>query len=194
MQNQKSFTCGIGIRRQKANKTLDVTFPIIETSKNTNQNRFINALKTLNIIPLTNGLKNNGLKLLTKDTLKSFIEISPTETNSKKNQILKTLLHLNLEKAQYASTDLILFFLFEEKKAILSTEEAFFKLHCISKKLYQPNHLSLEGMFGHLNNLAWTNKGPILIDDVEEEKLKSLTTDYPLQMFMLIKFLIYLII
>ena len=39
----------------------------------------------------------------------------------------------------------------------------------ISYKLELPNTLNLENLFKILPNVAWTNKGPISINDIENE-------------------------
>lgn len=47
-----------------------------------------------------------------------------------------------------------------------SIPEAFLKLHLLSHRLVLPHQLDLNGMFGVLKNLAWTNIGPIDLDDL----------------------------
>lgn len=42
-----------------------------------------------------------------------------------------------------------------------STADAYLRLHALSHLLVQPNGLSLDGIFGHLPNVAWTNAGPV---------------------------------
>ena len=47
-----------------------------------------------------------------------------------------------------------------------SIPEAFLKLHLLSHRHVLPQELNLNGMFGVLKNLAWTNLGPIDLDDL----------------------------
>lgn len=42
-----------------------------------------------------------------------------------------------------------------------STADAYLRLHALSHLLVRPNDLSLDGIFGHLPNVAWTNAGPV---------------------------------
>ena len=42
-----------------------------------------------------------------------------------------------------------------------STADAYLRLHALSHLLVRPNELSLDGIFGHLPNVAWTNAGPV---------------------------------
>ena len=54
-----------------------------------------------------------------------------------------------------------------ENLPIESIEEAYLKLHLISYKYFVPNSLNLENLFDSLVNLAWTNQGPIELDEIE---------------------------
>ncbi len=47
-----------------------------------------------------------------------------------------------------------------------STEDAYLRLQALSHLLVRPNELNLDGIFGHLPNVAWTNAGPMLPADV----------------------------
>jgi 2,3,4,5-tetrahydropyridine-2-carboxylate N-succinyltransferase len=49
--------------------------------------------------------------------------------------------------------------------APLSTVDAYLRLHALSHRLVQPNGLNLDGIFGHLPNVAWTTAGPMHPDD-----------------------------
>ncbi|RLK49082.1 2,3,4,5-tetrahydropyridine-2,6-dicarboxylate N-succinyltransferase [Microbacterium telephonicum] len=42
-----------------------------------------------------------------------------------------------------------------------STSDAYLRLHALSHLLVRPNELALDGIFGHLPNVAWTNAGPV---------------------------------
>jgi 2,3,4,5-tetrahydropyridine-2-carboxylate N-succinyltransferase len=46
-----------------------------------------------------------------------------------------------------------------------STVDAYLRLHALSHLLVRPNEINLDGIFGHLPNVAWTNAGPIHPDD-----------------------------
>jgi len=46
-----------------------------------------------------------------------------------------------------------------------STADAYLRLHALSHLVVRPNELNLDGIFGHLPNVAWTNAGPVLPDD-----------------------------
>ena len=44
----------------------------------------------------------------------------------------------------------------------------YLRLHLLSHRLAKPRSLNLDGAFGLLTNVAWTNLGPVLPDRVEE--------------------------
>jgi 2,3,4,5-tetrahydropyridine-2,6-dicarboxylate N-succinyltransferase len=46
--------------------------------------------------------------------------------------------------------------------------DAYLRLHLLSHRLALPRSLNLDGMFGKLANVAWTNLGPVPIDTIEE--------------------------
>lgn len=46
-------------------------------------------------------------------------------------------------------------------EAPASTADAYLRLHALSHLVVRPNDLNLDGIFGHLPNVAWTNAGPV---------------------------------
>ncbi|RVU86175.1 tetrahydrodipicolinate succinyltransferase [Leucothrix sargassi] len=48
-----------------------------------------------------------------------------------------------------------------------SAEDAYLRLHLLSECAVQPNKINLDGVFGLLNNIAWTSAGPVLATEVE---------------------------
>ena len=59
------------------------------------------------------------------------------------------------------------------KNPIEKVSDAYFKLHLISNKFVLPNTINLDGLFECLPNVAWTNSGPISIEEIEEKLNKS---------------------
>ena len=58
-------------------------------------------------------------------------------------------------------------------EAISSTPEAYLKLHLLSHRLTLPNSLNLDGIFAHLPNLAWTNKGACDLGELTESRINA---------------------
>ena len=59
------------------------------------------------------------------------------------------------------------------KNPIEKVTDAYFKLHLLSNKFVLPNSINLNGLFECLPNVAWTNKGPISLEDIEEKLIKA---------------------
>ncbi len=48
-----------------------------------------------------------------------------------------------------------------------TTPDAYLRLHLLSHRLVQPNTVSLDGIFGTLPNVVWTNHGPCAVEGFE---------------------------
>ncbi len=51
--------------------------------------------------------------------------------------------------------------------------ECYLKLHLLSHRLVKPHGTDLTGLFGLLPNVAWTNEGPIAIDELADRQLAA---------------------
>jgi 2,3,4,5-tetrahydropyridine-2-carboxylate N-succinyltransferase len=58
-----------------------------------------------------------------------------------------------------------------------SIPEVYLKLHLLSHRLVKPHSVNLEGMFGLLPNVAWTNQGAIDINELPEAQLQARLDD-----------------
>jgi len=65
--------------------------------------------------------------------------------------------------------------------------DAYLRLHLLSHRLVQPNTINLDGLFGVLNNVVWTNLGPCPVEDFEWTRLR-LRDSGPVQVFSIDKF------
>jgi len=61
----------------------------------------------------------------------------------------------------------------EEDGSATSTPEVYLKLHLLSHRLVKPHGISLEGIFGLLPNVAWTNQGPVDLEELPEQQLNA---------------------
>lgn len=52
------------------------------------------------------------------------------------------------------------------------TADAYLRLHLLSTRLAAPNSLNLDGIFGKLPNVVWTNFGPCAVEDFETVRLR----------------------
>ncbi|TBW56688.1 2,3,4,5-tetrahydropyridine-2,6-dicarboxylate N-succinyltransferase [Marinobacter halodurans] len=69
-----------------------------------------------------------------------------------------------------------------------STPEVYLKLHLISHRLVKPHGLKLEGIFGLLPNVAWTNEGAIDLDELADRQMDARTEDRLLEVKSVDKF------
>ncbi len=65
--------------------------------------------------------------------------------------------------------------------------DAYLRLHLLSHCLVRPNTLNLDGIFGVLNNVVWTNVGPCPVEDFERTRMR-LRDSGPVQVFSIDKF------
>lgn len=54
-----------------------------------------------------------------------------------------------------------------------STADAYLRLHLLSSRLVQPRSINLDGIFGLLPLVAWTNIGPVAVDRVAQVRLRA---------------------
>ncbi|SHO58450.1 2,3,4,5-tetrahydropyridine-2,6-dicarboxylate N-succinyltransferase [Vibrio quintilis] len=76
------------------------------------------------------------------------------------------------EKAAKASQPLVLVVLLTDEKP-QSVAEGFLKLQLISHRLVQPHGTVLDGIFGLLHNIAWTNEGPIDLPELADRQIEA---------------------
>lgn len=63
--------------------------------------------------------------------------------------------------------------LLDEDTGPASVPEAYLKLHLLSHRLVKPHGTNLDGMFGVLPNVAWTNEGAVAVDELPARQLSS---------------------
>lgn len=54
---------------------------------------------------------------------------------------------------------------------IVDAADAYLRLHLLSMRLVQPNTINLDGIFGALNNVVWTNYGPFAVSTFAQRRL-----------------------
>ena len=147
---------GVGIiTKGKSGKTLDVYFPYILFQHGKN--------KLDKYFQQFNDLMKNDLMQVEDPNL---LDIDDKE-------IKNSLANLKSNKA-------LVLCRISEDKPIDSIEEAYLKLHLISYKLFLPNSLNIQNLFDNLENVAWTNQGPIEIDGIEKEILLAKSSNQSL--------------
>ena len=54
-----------------------------------------------------------------------------------------------------------------------TVEDAYLKLHLLSHRLVRPHETNLEGVFGLLPNVAWTDQGAVCLSDLPQRQLEA---------------------
>lgn len=165
------FAFGLGLRRRKGDVTLDVTYPTIAYQCDASVAKF--CLEFVDAVPGRNGfvpVSRAGLE----DLALGFQDAAARSPEARHYAQLRALLDLGTPAKGYSELDFGFYFLYDGSAAVTSAEEAYFKLQLISQRHVMPHGVNLDGQFGLLQNLAWTNKGPILPQDLEAERLKGL--------------------
>ncbi len=61
----------------------------------------------------------------------------------------------------------------EEDTQSSTTPEVYLKLHLLSHRLVKPHGINLNGMFGLLPNVAWTNRGAVDLNELADKQLEA---------------------
>jgi 2,3,4,5-tetrahydropyridine-2,6-dicarboxylate N-succinyltransferase len=165
----------IGVRRRRGDVTMDVTFPIINFEES-----YGTAAIVSDVLGVTHG--QNSISEVSSEQLQEiynkFLPFHPEIDKHPNVHNFKSLLRASENGSWgYATKDIVAYFLFDGSQAVESAEEAYFKLTALSQRKVQPHGLCLDGAFGKLANIAWTNYGPILPQDIDGERLKHLFSD-----------------
>lgn len=166
----KPLAFGLGIRRSKGEATLDVNFPSINWDS---------AFGTAALLQDVTGFNSdkNGFITVSKEQLqKAFDNFAAFHGEIEKHPnivLIQQLLENYNQPKGYQTIDVVAYFLFDKDLAVENAVEAYFKLQCLSQLHVKPHGLSLDGVFGKLNNIAWTNQGPILPEDLSAERIKA---------------------
>lgn len=180
---KKPKAFGLGLRRHKAGQTLDVHYLCPNVNKN---------FGTAAIITDQLNITESGTTSVTfADLAEIFEAFRPfhDELEAHANvAAIHQLVHFKAEPDTYAEFDVVACVLFDFDQPVQSAQEAYFKLQLLSHRLVKPHDVCLDGAFGKLTNVAWTNKGPILPGDVPAQRVKWLGTNSPLDVSHVDKF------
>ena len=166
----------LGVRRCKNGKTLDVSYPVVNFSEN-----FGTAAVLIDVLKVQD-FKNGYHPVSLENLSEIYSHFSPFHGDNGKHPNIETINALidNYTTSNgYADIEIMAYFLFDRAQAVESAEEAYFKLHCLSTRKAEPHSLNLDGLFGKLNNVAWTSKGPMLPEDVAVQSVKHIGSHSP---------------
>ena len=83
---------------------------------------------------------------------------------------------LTAPSRRYGSTTVVVSFIDEPDfdPGPQTTSDTYLRLHLLSHRLVKPNEIKLDGMFGKLPNNAWTNEGPISLEDLPMRRIAAM--------------------
>lgn len=173
IQNKEGYKAplayGVGIRKRRSSKTLEVFFPMI--NYNTNMSTCAMLQSVLAYDAHENGLATMNQSHL-REALKTFKPFINDGIEHKNIDLLQLMNVEGFSDECYHTTDLIVYFLYDKDQAVKTVEEGYFKIQCLSQLHVKPHDINVNGIFGVLNNVAWSNKGPILPEDLSIERIK----------------------
>ncbi len=157
---------GLGIRRRHEDTILDVWFPSLTQS----EPDLLAAIQ--GCFDLSQATTAGNLCHVVHP--ETYADLATLCEGSSQQDLIAALSKQNLHQGDYAISEVVFFVLTTPDQAVASPEEAYFKLQLLSQRLARPHDLCLDQAFGVLNNIAWTNQGPILPEDLTFERIKAL--------------------
>lgn len=115
-------------------------------------------------------------------SLSDFVLANTDETGTftlSGEQLISSLTEIDATLAQSltelknAPQELLAGVVLQGDQAPSSVLEGYLKLQLISSRLVQPHGTDLSGLFGILPNLAWTNEGPIDLEELTDRQLQA---------------------
>jgi 2,3,4,5-tetrahydropyridine-2-carboxylate N-succinyltransferase len=70
----------------------------------------------------------------------------------------------------------------------IDTSDVYLRLHLLSHRLVRPNTIDLDGIFGLLPTVAWTQLGPVAVEDLPTAQVRARSAGTPLLVHSLDKF------
>ncbi|MFT4568776.1 MAG: 2,3,4,5-tetrahydropyridine-2-carboxylate N-succinyltransferase [Saprospiraceae bacterium] len=162
---------GIGVRKRKGDTTLEVFFPFIN---------YEGSYGTAAVLQDVLGYDGNSNGYATASQVQindALYKFEAFKGDGKVHQNIELLESLSagleaLHTASYHTIDVIAYFLFDKDQPVATAEEGYFKTQCLSQLHVKPHEINVNGIFGKMNNVAWTNKGPIIPEDIAKERIK----------------------
>ncbi len=168
---QKPIAFALGLRRRRGETTLDVFYPHInyETSYGT--------AAVIADVAGKSSFGQNGYVVLSPEQISEALDkFAPFIGDGKKHDNIDVLSSLSANSNSsngYSDTDVIAYFMYDISTAVETPEEGYFKTQCVSQLKTKPHQINCSGIFGKMNNIAWTNQGPILPEDLAQVKISA---------------------
>lgn len=94
------------------------------------------------------------------------------EANSEANfEPWQQIVSLSSQPALGGDRAIVAGFIGELSDAPVDSVDAYLRLHLLSYRQVRPNELSMDGIFGLLSNVVWTNSGPFEVEGFESARM-----------------------
>lgn len=160
---------GLGVRKSKGDKTLEVFYPTINFESS------FGTAAVLQDVSAHRGQVNGHVKLSEEQLMTALSKFAAFQGDGETHpniELLRQLTEAQKKDNSYCQVDVIAYFLFDKDQPVETVEEGYFKIQCLSQLLVKPHGINCGGIFGVMNNIAWSNKGPILPEHLSVEKIK----------------------
>ena len=168
---QKPTAFALGLRRKRGETTLDVFYPHI------NYESSYGTAAVIADVSSKSSYGKNGYVVLSPNQISDALDkFAPFKGDGKKHDNIDVLNALSVKSNSsngYSDTDVIAYFMYDTSTAVETPEEGYFKTQCISQLKVKPHQINCGGIFGKMNNIAWTNQGPILPEDLALVKISA---------------------
>ncbi|MDT8445920.1 MAG: 2,3,4,5-tetrahydropyridine-2,6-dicarboxylate N-succinyltransferase [bacterium] len=160
MTKPKSIaSLGLGLgTKNKAGQWLEVFYPTPWTAPPAS---VMNAL-----IKLVGSEPKNRTLELNEDLLAQLAESLDAAAEAMEFQVLVQSLRGTGDKPK------VLTVIYHDQE-MLDVPQIYLALHLLSHRQVKPHGINLSGIFGKLKNLAWTNQGPIDLEELEAKRIEA---------------------
>ena len=129
------------------------------------------------VLPETTSRTASGYGLATTAANGSVLDVwfpAPAlgELSAQETSVKEQLAAAAQDDAERGTTQSVVEVQIDLDAAPADTADAWLRLHLLSHRLAAPNTLNLDGVFGLLTNVVWTNYGPCAVQDFELTRLK----------------------
>ena len=129
------------------------------------------------VLPETTSRTASGYGLATTAANGSVLDVwfpvpALGELSAQETSVKEQLAAAAQDDAERGTTQSVVEVQIDLDAAPADTADAWLRLHLLSHRLAAPNTLNLDGVFGLLTNVVWTNYGPCTVQDFELTRLK----------------------
>ena len=158
MNNEDIFAFGLGLdTRNSQDEVIEIMYTVFQVNPNEQVSEILTSItpQTPDHSIFFNLSEENEKIFISKLAEKDEIELQTTVS-----QLINTNRPITV-------------CVIKEDSPPLSVPEAFLKLHLLSSRLIRPHKINIDRIFGILRNIAWTNQGPIDLEDLAKRRLMA---------------------